>query len=104
MKIYYDLALQSRVVTPGQTNLTKPILFYGTAPAWEICLTDNGEVPDLSGITAWRAAVDGDFDKDTLDFIKSSPKNPLLRLSVLLAKSATQEAEKLLSDHRFSFF
>ena len=71
MKIYYDLALQSRVVTPGQTNMTKPILFYGTAPAWEICLTDNGEVPDLSGITAWRAAVDGDFDKDTVPVCRS---------------------------------
>ena len=71
MKIYYDLALQSRVVTPGQTNMTKPILFYGTAPAWEICLTDNGEVPDLSGIAAWRAAVDGDFDKDTVPVCRS---------------------------------
>ena len=75
MKIYYDLALQSRVVTPGQTNMTKPILFYGTAPAWEICLTDNGEVPDLSGIAAWRAAVDGDFDKDTVPVCRSYGEN-----------------------------
>lgn len=75
MKIYYDLALQSRVVAPGQTNMTKPILFYGTAPAWEICLTDNGEVPDLSGIAAWRAAVDGDFDKDTVPVCRSYGEN-----------------------------
>ena len=75
MKIYYDLALQSRVVMPGQTNMTKPILFYGTAPAWEICLTDNGEVPDLSGIAAWRAAVDGDFDKDTVPVCRSYGEN-----------------------------
>ncbi len=43
----------------------------------------------------------GDFDEDTLDFIESSPKNPLLRLSVLLAKSATQEAEKLLRELKY---
>ena len=75
MKIYYDLAWQSRVVAPGQTNLAAPILFYGTTPVWEICLTENGEIPDLSGLAAWRAAVDGDFDKNTTPVCRSYSEN-----------------------------
>lgn len=43
----------------------------------------------------------GDFDEDTLDFIKSSPKNPLLRLSILLAKSIPEEAEKILRELKY---
>lgn len=43
----------------------------------------------------------GNFDKDTLDFIESSPKNPLLRLSVLLAKSISEEAEKMLRELKY---
>ena len=43
----------------------------------------------------------GNFDKDTLDFIESSPKNPLLRLSILLAKSTPEEAEKMLRELKY---
>lgn len=43
----------------------------------------------------------GDFDEDTLDFIESSPKNPLLRLSVLLAKSISEETEKMLRELKY---
>lgn len=75
MRIDYDLALQSRVVSAGQTNMTHPVLIYGTSPVWEICLTENGEIPDLSGITAWRAAADGDFNKDTVPVCRSYGEN-----------------------------
>ena len=38
----------------------------------------------------------GDFSESTLSFIKSSPADPLLRLSVLLANSTSDEAEEML--------
>lgn len=38
----------------------------------------------------------GDFSEGTLGFIKSSPADPLLRLSVLLAESSPEEAEEML--------
>ena len=71
MKLYYDLELQSQIWQGSITALQKPVLIYGTAPVWEICLTAGGEVPDLSGIAAWRAAVDGDFNADTVPVCRS---------------------------------
>ncbi len=43
----------------------------------------------------------GDFEEDTLRFVKSSPKNSLLRLSVILAKSSTEETEKMLRELKY---
>ncbi len=43
----------------------------------------------------------GDFAEDTLSFIKKSPADPLLKLSILLAKSAPEEAEKMLRELKY---
>ena len=41
MKIYYDLNLQSQTTPDGIGAVKKPILFYGTAPVWQIHLTED---------------------------------------------------------------
>ncbi|MBQ4336847.1 MAG: hypothetical protein IJC34_06620, partial [Lentisphaeria bacterium] len=71
MKIYYDLNLQSQTIPDGIGAVKKPILFYGTAPVWEIHLTEDGKIPDLSGITAWRAAADANFNSKTIPVCRS---------------------------------
>jgi len=42
-----------------------------------------------------------DFGEDTLSFIKNSPSDPLLRLSVLLCKVSSEEAEKMLRELKY---
>ncbi|MBR2642407.1 MAG: collagen-like protein [Lentisphaeria bacterium] len=75
MKIYYDLDLQSQTITDGLGAIRKPILFYGTAPVWEIHLTAAGKVPDLSGITVWRAAADANFNSKTIPVCRSQAEH-----------------------------
>ncbi|MBO5688282.1 MAG: hypothetical protein J6S73_00030 [Lentisphaeria bacterium] len=71
MKIYYDLDLQSQVVQGTAANVKKPVLYYGTAPVWELVITAGGAAADLSGIAAWRASVDVDFSKDSSPVCRS---------------------------------
>ena len=71
MKIYYDLDLQSQVVQGTAANVKKPVLYYGTAPFWELVITAGGAAADLSGIAAWRASVDVDFSKDSSPVCRS---------------------------------
>ena len=71
MKIFYDLDLQSQVVQGKALNAKKPVLYYGTAPVWELEITSGGEAVDLSGVTGWRAAVDADFDRESRPVCRS---------------------------------
>lgn len=71
MKIFYDLDLQSQVVQGKAVNAKKPVLYYGTAPVWEVEITSGGEAADLSGVTGWRAAVDADFDRESRPVCRS---------------------------------
>ena len=71
MKIYYDLELQSQVISPGQMYIRKPVLYYGTVPEWEIHLQRNNDPADLSGIAVWRASADGDFNRETVPVCRS---------------------------------
>lgn len=71
MKIFYDLDLQSQVVQGKAFNVKKPVLYYGTAPVWELEITSGGEAVDLSGVIGWRAAVDADFDRESRPVCRS---------------------------------
>ena len=72
MKIYYNTSGQYRVDKSGTKTVTgKPMLRYKEQPVWELHFVDNENSPvNLSGIAAWRAALDKD---------KSSSTEPMCR-------------------------
>ena len=72
MKIYYNTSGQYRVDESGTKTVTgKPMLRYKEQPVWELHFVDNENSPvNLSGIAAWRAALDKD---------KSSSTEPMCR-------------------------
>lgn len=70
MKLYYNLTSQCRVDEDNCRLTGFPIVYYGTAPVWELQLYQGAlgaepGVPDVSGLTAWRAAVDIDWTSGT---------------------------------------
>ena len=69
--IYYDVLAGRRVTSTGALNNKTITLGYQSAPTWEIQLSsvdaDAGTVTglDLTAATAWKAAVDKDFNHTT---------------------------------------
>ena len=70
MNLYYNTTAQCRVDENNTRISAKPVLYYGACPTWDIHFFsgDPGETPtpvDLSDVTAWRAAVDSDWNSST---------------------------------------
>lgn len=67
MIIYYDSVNQMRTTSDGgKLTASKPVLHYMEQPEWEIRIRDDDREPvDLSGVAAFRAAVDKDLNAGT---------------------------------------
>ena len=70
MKLYYNLTAQCRVDEDNCRLTGLPVVYYGTTPIWELQLYQGAigtepDVPDVSGLTAWRAAIDTDWTSGT---------------------------------------
>lgn len=77
MRIFYNLSAQCVVDQSNCRLNTKPVLFLGTTPTWELFFYDgepgSDPVPaDVSSITAWRAAVDSDWDHSSPPMVRTS--------------------------------
>lgn len=62
IQIYYDIDTMRRVNADGAPITLLPAFFYNTAPVVQFQFQNNGTPIDLSGIAAWRAAIDTDFN------------------------------------------
>lgn len=70
MNLYYNTTAQCRVDESNTRIAAKPVIHYGSCPAWELHFFsgDPSETPepvDLSDIISWRAAVDSDWNSNT---------------------------------------
>lgn len=65
IQIYYDIDTARRVNMDNAPITTLLQLYYDTVPQIQFNFLSNGEPVDLSGMTAWRAAIDTEFDVST---------------------------------------
>ncbi len=72
MIIYYDLAQQRRCDAGGAVIAAKATLAYMSAPTWELNLMNGNAAIDVSDATAWRVAVDKDYDHKTEPMLRAS--------------------------------
>lgn len=71
MKIYYNRDKQQRTTDEGVPALNTVQLRFKEQPVWEILIRDGENPVDLSGVTAWRAAVDRDYASATAPMCRS---------------------------------
>lgn len=71
MKIYYDMAQQSRVDSSGTRTNSTINLRYKEKPTWEIVVAADGSSVNLAGAASWRAAVDRDYSSATEPMCRS---------------------------------
>jgi len=70
MNIYYNITRQCRVDENNCRLAGDPVIYFGQKPEWKMHLFSGEleEMPttaDLSGIAAWRAAIDADWTMST---------------------------------------
>jgi len=66
MKLFYNLTRQCRVDEDNCRLTGKPVLYLGEKPVWDLQLYtgeigSDPQLPDLSDVVSWRAAVDCDW-------------------------------------------
>ena len=76
MKLFYNLTRQCRVDEDNCRLTGKPVLYLGEKPVWELQLYtgeigSDPQLPDLSGVVSWRAAVDCDWTASTVPMCRT---------------------------------
>ena len=72
----YNCDLRSLVDSTGVRTDLRPELSYGENAIWEFEIFEGDHIPsDLSGLTAFRAAMDTDFSSKTEVMVRVLPEN-----------------------------
>ena len=76
MILYYNIDKQCLVDEFNCQINSKPVLFFGEKPLWELQLYQGevGSSPknvDVSNVIAWRAAVDSDWNHSTVPMCRT---------------------------------
>ena len=59
---YYNVDDREFTLSSGDRMRVVPELFYQEHAVWRLCLRDRKDLPiDISGVTAWQAAVDNNY-------------------------------------------
>ena len=80
----YNCDLRSLVDSTGVRTDLRPVLSYGENAIWEFEIFEGDHIPsDLSGLTAFRAAMDTDFSSKTEVMVRVLPENITLDGNVI---------------------
>ena len=80
----YNCDLRSLVDSTGVRTDLRPELSYGENAIWEFEIFEGDHIPsDLSGLTAFRAAMDTDFSSKTEVMVRVLPENITLDGNVI---------------------